>query len=252
VSVGAQTADRVIRLLLAVARSSEPLGITDLSRVTGFERAAVHRLIQPLLEHGFVTRESRGKRYVLGPGLIEMWALGMGKFGLRDHARGALERVAATTTETVSLHIRDDLHRICIDVVEGAHPVRRVVPVGERLPLYSGPTGKAMLAFLPEETIGAALTAGAAEGVDPVHARSDLEDARANGYLALVGDRVAGVGGLSVPVFDASGVVAVVTASGPARRFDEETMAEFAPYVRAECASISTVLGYTRVVGAAV
>lgn len=243
-SAGAKTADRVLRLLLAVARSDEPLRITDLSRVTGFDRAAVHRLIQPLLEHGFVTRELRGKSYVLGPGLIGIWALGMGKLGLRGHARPAMERIAAETSETVSLHIRDDLHRICVDSVEGIYPVRRIVPIGERLPLYAGPTGKAMLAHLPPSTIEAALAAAVADAHDRQQLERDLQEVLDKGYLVRVSDRINDVGGLSVPVFGGTGVVAVITTSGPAQRFSQEAMEAVAPLVVRECERLSGVLGY--------
>lgn len=243
-STGAKTADRVLSLLLVIARSGEPLRITDLSRLTGFDRAAVHRLIQPLVVHGFVTREPRDKRYVLGPSLIGMWAMAIGKTGLRGLARPIMEAIAAESLETVSLHIRDDLHRICIDAVEGAHPVRRVVPIGERLPLTAGPTGKAMLAFLPAGIVEQALAAAVAEGEDRASIERDLDEAREKGYLVRVSDRIEGVGGLSVPVFGASGVAAVVTTSGPERRFSKEVMQELAPFVAAKCDELSAVLGH--------
>jgi IclR family KDG regulon transcriptional repressor len=246
VSAGSQTADRVLRLLLAVARSDDELRITDLSRLTGFDRAAVHRLIQPLLEHGFVTRDPRAKQYSLGPALIGIWALGMGKLSLRGHARPVLERVAAKTSETVSLYIRDDLHRICIDSVDGPQPVRRIVPIGERWPLYAGTTGKTMLAFMRPSTIEAALEAASADGRDVPAIERDLAEAREKGYLVRVGDRISGVGGLSFPVFDGAGVLAVVTTSGPSERFSEKEMEDAAPFVARECEELSIVLGHVK------
>jgi len=246
VSAGAQTADRVLRLLLAVARSDKPLRITDLSRETGFDRAAVHRLIQPLLKYGFVTREPHGKEYVLGPGLLGVWALGMGKLSLRGHARPILERIAAETSETVSLHIRDDLHRVCIDSVDGTHPVRRIIPIGMRVPLYAGPTGKTFLAWSQPALVEAALSAAEADGHDRRAIERDLEEAVAKGYLVRVGDRIPDVGGLSVPVFDGGGILAVVTTSGPAARFGESEMEAVAPFVVRECEELSTVLGHVK------
>ena len=231
---------------MAVARSDTPLRITDLSRITGFDRAAVHRLIQPLLEHGFVAREPRGKQYVLGPGLLSIWALGMGKLSLRGHARPVLERLAAETSETVSLHIRDDLHRICIDSVDGRHAVRRIVPVGLRLPLYAGPTGKTMLAYSTPSLVEAAFEAAEADGMDPGILERGIEEILAKGYLVRVGDPIADVGGLSVPIFDGGGILAVVTISGPAARFSENEMEAVAPFAVRECEELSTVLGHVK------
>jgi IclR family KDG regulon transcriptional repressor len=235
---------------MTVVRSEEPLGITDLSRSTGFDRAAVYRLMQPLLRHSFVAREPNGKRYLPGPGLVEIWATAMGRDGLRGSARAAMERIAERTNETVSLHLRDDQHRVCIDTVEGRQPIRRVVPLGERLPLYAGPTGKVILAFLPEAEVEAILALAAADGEDVERTREQLEEVRAKGYLAAVSDRIVGVGGLSVPVFNGAGVVAAVTASGPARRFSSEAMEEVAGFVSDACADISNALGSVGKVGA--
>jgi DNA-binding IclR family transcriptional regulator len=251
VSAGAQTADRVLHLLLAVARSKEPVGVTDLSRITGYDRAAVHRLIGPLLDHQFVARETGGKRYVLGPGLTRLWALSNGKLGLRGHARPVMERIAAATSETVAMHVRDDLHRICIDCVEGVHAVRRVIPVGLRLPLHSGPTGKTMLAYLPDEVVEAAMAAAALDDDDVEPLQDAIAEARAQGYLIRVGDRIAGVGGLTVPVFDAAGLVAVVTTSGPAERFGAEEMEAAAADVVQACDELSSVLGGERMASTA-
>ena len=220
--------------------------MTDLSRITGYDRAAVHRLIVPLLEHQFVAREADGKRYVLGAGLTRLWALSNGKLGLRGHARPIMEQIAAATSETVGMHVRDDLHRICIDSVEGVHAVRRVIPVGLRLPLHSGPTGKVMLAYLPDEIVEAAIAAAGLDDREVRQVREAIAEARSQGYLVRVGDRIAGVGGLTVPVFDAAGLVAVVTTSGPAERFGIDVMEAAAPAVVQACDELSALLGSAR------
>jgi DNA-binding IclR family transcriptional regulator len=246
VSTGAKTADRVLHLLLAVARSEEPVGVTDLSRITGYDRAAVHRLIVPLVDHQFVARERDSKRYVLGSGLTKLWALSNGKLGLRGHARPVMERIAADTSETVSIHVRDDLHRICIDSVEGTHAVRRVIPIGSRAALHAGPTGKTMLAYLPEPSVQAAIAQGVDAGEPAQRVQEAIAEARAQGYLVRVGDRISGVGGLTVPIFDASGIVAVMTISGPAERFTVEVMQAAAPSILQACDELSAMLGSAR------
>jgi IclR family acetate operon transcriptional repressor len=234
----------VLSLLRAVANSDDPPRISDLTRVTGYDRAAVQRLMQPLIQHGFVAREPRDKRYVLGPGMLALWAGAVGKFDLRGLARPVMEAIAERTSETVSLHIRDGLDRVCIDSVEGVHPVRRVVPIGERLPLTAGPTGKTMLAFLPRETIDAAVLASPRGAAERRALWRDLDEAVARGFLIRVGDRIEAVGGLSVPVFDTRGIAAVVTTSGPGQRFSAVVMTALAPFVVEQCEQLSRLLGH--------
>lgn len=243
-SAGAKTADRVLRLLLAIAHSEEPPRIIDLSQATGFDRAAVHRLIRPLLEHAFIVREPDEKRYALGPGLIGISVLATRRLGFHTAAHATMERIVAETTETASLHIRDDAYRICIDAVEGTNQVRRIVSVGERVELYRGPTGKVMLAFLPSDTIARVLDLAALDGIDPATIEAELALVVDRGYLASVGERTYGVAGISAPVFDRTGIVGVITTSGPADRFSEEVMEEVAPFIVGECARLSSSLGH--------
>lgn len=142
-------------------------------------------------------------------------------------------------------------YRVCVAVVEGLHAMRWVVPVGDRQPLYVGLTGKAILAHLPEAEVEDALSAAERTGADRTRIESQLARVRATGFLADVDDRVAGVGGLSVPIFDTSGVAAALTISGPSDRFGKRAAEQTAPAVLEESAAISAALGAAPTVAAA-
>jgi hypothetical protein len=58
---------------------------------------------------------------------------------IRESARQAMERIAALTSETVSLHVPYLHHRVCIDVIERSQPIRRVVPLTGAITM-SGPS----------------------------------------------------------------------------------------------------------------
>ena len=245
-SQGAQTADRAIQVLLLVARSDEPLSLSEISRRTGFNLSATHRLVQALTNHSLLARDRGRRAFVAGGGLIALAAAVMQRVSVPEAAVPAMERLRALTSETVSLYVREQQHRICVAVVEGLHPMRWVVPVGDRQPLYVGLTGKAILAFLPEAEIAEVLDSAEREGVDRARIESQIERVRATGYLVDVGDRVAGVGGLSVPIFDTSGVVAALTISGPSDRFTKTVAEQTALAVLEEGAAISAALGAAR------
>src|SRR5258708_19621876 len=68
---------------------------------------------------------------------------------IRQIAKPFRERISAVTTETITLHVRHQRRRVCIEVIEGRHSVRRVVPLGETLPLYTGLSGQGILAYMP-------------------------------------------------------------------------------------------------------
>lgn len=240
---GAQTADRAIQVLLLVAQSEEPLNLSEISQRTGFNPSATYRFVQVLTKHSLLARNHDGRSYVAGGGLVALAASVMSRLNLPEVATPAMERLRALTGETVSLYVRDDRHRICVAVVEGRHRMRWVVPVGDRQPLYVGLTGKAILAFMDETEVEDVLATAEHEGVDASLLEEQLGRVRSTGFLAGVGDRVAGVGGLSAPVFDAAGVTAALTVSGPFDRFTEQVAEETAPALLTETAAISTALG---------
>ena len=242
---GAQTADRAIQLLLLVAESDEPLSLTEISQRSGFNLSQTHRLVQALAAHGLVARARGGRAYSPGGGLVALAATVMRRVDLPGIAAQAMERLRTLTSETVSLYVHDAQLRVCVAVVDGLHAMRWVVQVGDRQPLYVGLTGKAILAHLPEADAEAVLDAAEHEGLDRARIESQLARVRATGYLADVDDRVRGVGGLSVPIFDTSGVAAALTISGPSDRFSKQEAERTAPAVLEESAAISAALGAT-------
>ena len=189
---GAQTAERALQVLRLITESDQPLGLTEVARRSGLNKPAANRVIQALMSQDFVAREPGGRRYVVGTGLVALAARVMQDLELREVARPALERLAAQTSETVSLYVRHRMRRVCIDVVEGLHQMRWVVEVGDTQPLYVGLTGHVILAFLPEEEADAIVDWAVSEGVGRRRIQQHLTRVRKERFLAEVGARVSG------------------------------------------------------------
>jgi len=251
VSQGAQTADRALQVLLLVAQSEEPLSVAEISRRLGFNVSATYRLVQALASHSLLARERDQRSYGVGGGLVALAATVMQRVDLPEVALPAMERLRELTSETVSVYVRDGRHRICVALLEGLHPMRWVVPVGDRQPLDVGLTGKVILAFLPEPEVVEVLDSAEPGAIDRVHVEEQIEQARATGYLVGVGDRVPGVGGVSAPIFDRSGVAAALTVSGPGDRLTAEVGERISGAVLHEAAAVSAALGAERTLAAA-
>jgi DNA-binding IclR family transcriptional regulator len=241
---GGQTVEKALSLLSLVVHSRTPMGLGDLTQASGLDKSGVYRLMRALEARGFIGREANGRRYVPGSGLVALAAIVMDRLEIRQIARPILERISAATTETVTLHVRHQRQRVCVEVIEGRHSVRRVVPLGETLPLYAGLSGQVIVAFLPDGERSDILADAERAGESRHRLLDHLALVRGQGYLAVVGERTHGVGALSVPVFDASGVAAAVTVSGPATRWGQDAMDAQAPLVRRECGVISAALGW--------
>jgi len=239
-----QSTRRALLLLQVIAEADSALGLMEITGRTQLDKSAVARSLQTLLDFDLVVRDRLSKRYSLGPGLVALASQMLRRLDVRTLARPAMERLGAETAETVSLHVRFGANRLCVDGVESPHALRRIVPIGELLPLHQGPTGKVILAFLADDEAADIRRAAAAAGVDLDRMDAQVAFIRERHYLAVAGDRVPGVGGLSAPVFKSQGVAAAITVAGPAERWSLERMQAFAPRLVEEAGRISAALGH--------
>ena len=170
--------------------------------------ATTQRILNVLEARGRVERDSTG--YRPGVGLIFGAHAYLNSSPLVLAAQPALHDLAAETGLTATLFKRVGWHRVALARVEGAHPLRYEIPIGERLPLHLG-AGKVLCAAMPAEE-QQALLAEVAEltRVDgTVRTRSDFEaeliEIRRRGYSYAKGERVPGMVSVAAPVQPAEG-----------------------------------------------
>jgi IclR family transcriptional regulator, KDG regulon repressor len=243
---GAQTAGRVLEMLQVIVQAQHSVSVTHLANTMGINRNAVYRALKELEDQGFVAREPGGQRYMIGSSLISMSATVLNGMHIRGAARHAMVRISDATSETVSLHVRHLRNRVCVEAVESSHLVRRVASLGSTLPLFAGPSGKVILAFLDPIDAADIQSQAARANVDLSHLETQLAGIRACGHMAAIGDRTPGIGGLAFPLFSAQGVAGSLTVSGPAERWTLESMTSAIPLIQQECDTISDLLGYSR------
>jgi IclR family KDG regulon transcriptional repressor len=240
---GGQTADRALEILEVAVSGRGPLSLPELADGAGVNTGVARRLVRVLVKHSLLARHADGRRYEVGTGMIALAAAVAGRVSVREIALPAMTRMADLSSETVSLHVRHLRMRTCVATVEGRHPVRRVVRVGEALPLYAGLAGRTILAFLTPEEIRAVLEDARAAGIASRGIEASLTRARQQGYLAELGEADPAVAALVVPIFDASGVVASMMVSGPSARFSLDVAAAVTGPLTDEAAQVSAVLG---------
>ncbi len=215
--------NNALALLRLVADSDAPLGVIELSRLAKLDKSTTSRLLISLSSHQFVHRGA-DRKYRVGAGLLSLSANFLGRQDVRHLAYPHLQRMRDATRETATLHLLVGDARVCIEGVESTEPVRRGVPLGEVQRLSEGPTGKAILAFLPAPRQQQVLQAS---GLSEHHLKGlceQLAGIRDRGHIAVSDDSIFGVSGLSGPVFDSNGVVASITIAGPKQRWTPRRM----------------------------
>ena len=140
----AQTLDRGLRLLQIVAEAANGVTVTEAATALGVGRAAVYRLVGPLVAHGMVRRDDSG-RLRLGAGVLQLARRAQPL--LAEGALPALRRLAEQTGATAHLTVAEGGEGVALAVVEPSWTAFHVAyRTGSRHPLDRGAAGQAILA----------------------------------------------------------------------------------------------------------
>jgi len=224
--------ERALDILLCFT-NSQKLSLTEIASRVGLHKSTVHRLLASLEHKGFVQRDSATDRYGLG---FSLWELSMHLSEGDDLGVMLLpemERLRDLVGETVSLYLRDGMERVRIQAVQSSQAIRRVAPVGARMPLYVGASSKVLTAYEDEAVQEQVLhEAERSYGIDRESYMQQLRDIRTNGYATSVEEREPGAAAIAVPILDRSDrLIAALAVSGPANRLTVELMLELVPAI---------------------
>jgi DNA-binding IclR family transcriptional regulator len=241
-NVGVQTVDRALQLLLAFDAEADELGVTELAVRLSVHKSTASRLAATLEARGFLERSERDT-FRLGPALARLGLLAGGDRDLVPLSRGAMERLAEATGETVNLAVLDGDEAVNIAQVEGPHIVGVGSWTGRRTPLHCTANGKALLAFsdgaVPDRL--ESFTKGTITSREVLLA--ELEGVREDGYALAVGELELGLHAVAAPVLDADGCcVAALSVSGPSYRVPERRLRALADSCRTAADEIAILL----------
>ena len=216
--MGRQNLTPQLEILDCFSAGNEPLSATDVIQRSGLPRSTVFRALRMLTEDGFLLRDANRKRYILGPRVLRLGMIARTQLSRDDFVAGPLQDLSSRTGETVTFSLLDLPDRICTSVIEGRRDVRYEAHLGERYPIHLGAAGKAMLAFLPEETTADVLKSKGLSKTAIRDMQVALEQVRRDGWVITEGERVAGAVALAAPVFVEDMVLGSVAVVGPSLR----------------------------------
>ena len=221
-----QSLGRGLTILEAVAESTEPVALKQLTGLLGIDRSSVFRLANTLRQRRFLANPAGRKEYILGP---SVWRLSR-KYGrnvLITLCREHLRTLSSTTGETAHLAVRDGTKALFIDCHVATGQVLTVSgQTGELVPLHATAHGKALLADFDLAELEAMFGGTALHGHTKRTATTVGELARVcariadRGYATDDAEFVEGLRCVAAPIRDHDGVVvASIGISAPASRF---------------------------------
>jgi DNA-binding IclR family transcriptional regulator len=212
-SSGAQSIERSVALLLAIAKSrSAGARLTEVVSATGMKHPTARRLLLALIRAGLVDQDEKSRRYFLGPECYALGNIAAERYGIHTMAMDSLQRLAELSQDTVFITVRNGAYGVCLERQDGSFPIRSyVLAAGDRHPLGVGAGALAILAALPDAEISTILSslrrvfAERYPTLSPGSVHDLVALARMNGYALNPGLVFPGSWGVGVPVRDPAG-----------------------------------------------
>jgi DNA-binding IclR family transcriptional regulator len=219
--------------------------MTQIAEKVGMHKSTVHRLLVTLEEKRFVERDPSTGAYHLGINMLQMAYLTLEHNDLRQITGPYLRRLSEQHRETINLSILDGADVVYLNVVESPERVKLAAATGQRLPAFCTASGKAILAFSPDEVVLKVLKQGM-----PQYTQNTINSleiyienmnlTRERGFSLSLQEFEEGINAIAVPILDLSNQpIASVAVAGPSYRLTEDRMIEIGPEILATVREIS-------------
>lgn len=216
---------RGIELLDLIAASPDGArSAVVLADSLGLDVPQVERALVKLCNRAMVKRDAADGLWRLSTGMMRFFRPLLNDQFLARFIRPWMQDLAAEYGETVSWFVAFDWEQVVVEVVPSPHPLRYVLDIGARQPIYLGAGGKAHLAALDLASVNAFIA-----GLKPVQLTcfqldkaalaAELQVIRSRGYAVSSSERVEGATSAAVAVSAPGGrPVGVVSVMMPASR----------------------------------
>jgi len=238
-----RSVERAFSILHAFTRDDYKLTLSEIAERISLPVTTTLRLANTLEGLGVLQRHS-DRAYSLGNQLYLLGSIAKANFRPQQIIYPYMKSMRDATKEAVSLYGIEGLNRVCYEHVDSLLSMRCVVRVGDRMPIWAGAGGKALLAFLDAKTVEAAIAQARPLTDTTIFKREDLlhefANIRALGYATSRGENEEGIYSIAVPIFNRRGEITFsFSVAGPATRFTEEIAVEWIPHIQALCREIS-------------
>lgn len=240
------TVGKALDVLDLVASHGRPVRFTDLLADAGYPKATLYRLLQTLTNQGMLSYDEASGTYALGVRLVRLAHAAWAQSSLAPIALPYLDELAAKTGETIHLAQMDLGQVLYVDKRNAAKPVEMFSSAGKVGPAYCTGVGKAMLAYLDEEGLKAALSRQSFHRftTHTLHTRDllidELRAIRQRGYGFDREEHEPGIICCAVPILSRAGrVMGAISVTSTTARTTLTALEGLAPQIRDIAARIA-------------
>lgn len=231
-ATGSRTLARGLSVLQRLAENPEGATVAQLASATSLDRAVLYRLLQTLVDEGFVIRDPDTRKFHLGATTIELGIRATRALRVRRLALPGMRSLMEQAREAVCMSVRDRGDAVVVDRVEPRGlSVRVGYHVGTRHSLAEGAHGHALLAYLDDSERQQA-------GELSPSLLAELDSIRSRGFATSMDELERGAAGVAAPVLGPTGrPIASIGVVAPSLRLRDASV--LGPRVRALTLEIS-------------
>lgn len=226
-----QSVAKAFAVLKAFGPDLPELTISQVAEAAHLDRGTSFRLLNTLVDLGYVATVPNTKRFRLTLKCLELGYTTLAHARLRDVARPLLNDLLADVADAASLGMLDGPDVVYIERLQGDLGARHVDRrIGSRTGIYAAALGQVILAFEPVETQRAVLEMAPRVKLsertitDIGELLERLAEIRTRGWALSDGENAYGLRTVAAPIFDGNGkAVAGISATIRAERWDLET-----------------------------
>ena len=243
-----KTVDKAMTVLDQFSVERTEIGLSDLARTAGLDKAATRRLLVALSKHGFIEQITESKKYRLGQGFLRLARIREATVPLTKAAQEVNDWLAAKVSETTHISVAqsESLATIAHQMPRRGNIIN--VDPAEPLPFHATASGIAYLAFASNATRARILalprTRFAAQtllGEDQLRAK--IETTKQDGFALSRHSFEDGVGSIAMTFSmnqpDPAGAISIAL---PEARLTPSRITELLPILKEAVSRIETTL----------
>ena len=139
--------------LEVVSQNPQPTSMAEITRLTGMTKPTAHRIVNLLVDMGFLQRDGFGGGFIEGDSLVGLAHRILAVAAPRSLRHTILKRMSELVGETCNYGVLSGGEVVYLDRVEGKWPLGLRFDAGSRVPAHCTAIGKLMLSRLPEHEL---------------------------------------------------------------------------------------------------
>ena len=218
---GVRAVERALDILKAFSVNDHELSAAQLLERVPLSRPTLYRLLQTLVQSGFVVSSGEPQRFRLGPAVGQLTHAWSSSLNVSAVGQAIMQRVWAATQETVALFVPQGAMRLCVAELPSPQALSFKRGVGYQERIVVGASG-------------------------PIRYAQELRQIKKRGYATSKNALIEGAVAIAAPFFNSHGQVAgSIAVFGPGARLKDAKVRQFGAVLVKEAAALSQVLGHS-------